>query len=87
MESPYYEMTHDLETENSIAIASYNKGSMQGVVDGQALITRCKNCIYGRTYNSPINGTMVDCEKMVPSTHKPNWFCADGKPKSNKEFL
>ena len=30
MESPFYEMTHDYETENKIATSSYNNGYANG---------------------------------------------------------
>ena len=34
MESPFYEMTHDYETENKIATSSYNNGYANGYLDG-----------------------------------------------------
>ena len=34
MESPYYEMTHDIQTENEIAKTSYQTGYLKGYQDG-----------------------------------------------------
>ena len=34
MESPFYEMTHDYEEENRIALSSYNNGYARGYLDG-----------------------------------------------------
>ena len=33
MESPYYEMTHDIKEENQISLAAYNSGYIKGYHD------------------------------------------------------
>ena len=44
MESPYYEMTHDIQTENEISKTSYQTGYLKGYQDGHTnllkLLTR-----------------------------------------------
>ena len=40
MESPFYEMTHDIQTENEIAKSSYQAGYNNGYADGYANLSR-----------------------------------------------
>lgn len=62
--------------------------------DGQGYLQeliRCKNCKYGKHIVSTVNGEVilyrVFCVKPYvdprDATHEPDWFCADGKPKSD----
>ena len=48
-------------------------------IEDRQLVTRCKNCKYG--YMLPNSSDYVHCTKPYSGTisHKPDWFCADGK--------
>jgi len=83
MESPYYEMTHDIEEEHRSFQSGYQSGYIKGYHDAMmkfpSMIVRCKDCKYGEETINAKGKPMVKCMGEFPDWLRyPDWFCADG---------
>ena len=67
MESPYYEMTHDIAEEHSIAMSNFRAGYNKGYQDAKAELVHCRECKWADS---------TQC-----SGKNPEFFCADGRRK------
>ena len=71
MESPFYEMTHDYQTENQCRIDGYNTGYNQGYVDGHhELYSRLigmsdEELLHWKKTEIDRNGWLRQCVEMV----------------------
>lgn len=76
MESPYYEMTHDIEEEHRSFQSGYNKGYNDAMMKFPFI--RCEDCKYW-VGNGADTGELpywLPCKGVM---RRPDYFCADGK--------
>lgn len=76
---------HNLKFKNAeyAEVFSSALAFFQGVIDRVPVadvveITRCKDCLYNA------NGTCVHSESYDDTTHRPDYFCADGMRKEDE---
>lgn len=45
-------------------------------------LVRCKDCAHGKCKHQDMYLCFKDGADVLPDYHDPNWFCADGEPRT-----